>query len=80
MIWDPNGSMWDRILGTGHIYDYFNDHRSGACSGTTHVFLYCSGTTDGEVPEGMSCSCGLYAAAYENCPTCGHRRLTLKNR
>lgn len=79
MIWDPNGSIWERICGTNHEFDYFPNYRSGCC-GDNHVFLYCSGTTDGEVQEGMSCSCGLFAAAYENCPTCGHRILTLKQR
>ena len=79
MTCDQNGSMWDFIRGTNHEFDYFPSY-SSPCSGGSHVFLYTSVTTKGEIPEGMSCSCGLYAAFYENCPTCGHRCLKLKNR
>jgi len=41
-----------------------------------HTVIW-AGTTTGEIPEGVPCSCGLTVTHYTVCKECGNRKLEL---
>jgi len=45
------------------------------CHEDEHYFPWAGSSYDTEVPEGMSCMCGLMKAHYEKCPECGEWHL-----
>ena len=64
-------------LGMGILIGSVAPGGSSICSGG-HTAIW-SGAADYVLPEGYPCSCGQTAVHYYTCPTCGHRKIEMRN-